>query len=53
MGGTKSKKLGLGIHGLSKQEIIEKSALSKEELQIFLSLISSKIEFVPKEELSH
>jgi len=30
-----------------KDEIMKKSNLSKEELQLFLSLISSRIEFIP------
>jgi len=30
-----------------REEIIEKSKLSEEELQLFLSLISTKIDFIP------
>jgi len=33
-----------------KHEIIEKSGLSEEELQLFLSLISTRIDFIPNKE---
>jgi len=35
-----------------RDEILQKSGLSKEELSLFISIISSRIEFIPLEEFS-